>query len=254
MRKTFTMLLFAISVVNIIAQEVDSLTLTISADQYRQLEKHFTRKAKEKLWTTDWARFNRYEDINDTIQKPVKVVFLGNSITDGWYKKRTEFFKKNDFIGRGISGQTTSQMLVRFQADIIDLHPRMVVILAGTNDIAQNNGFISYKHILQNIKSMCELAKLHKIKPVLCSIPPVYQFQWHKDLKPAENIKMMNELIKKYAAENNIPYVDYYSELVDERGGMRATLSEDGAHPNADCYEIMEKIVLKTIRKYVKKR
>jgi len=92
MRKTFTMLLFAISVVNIIAQEVDSLTLTISGDQYRQLEKHFTRKAKEKLWATDWARFNRYEAINDTMQKPVRVVFLGNSITDGWYKKRTEFF------------------------------------------------------------------------------------------------------------------------------------------------------------------
>lgn len=231
----------------------ESLTLTLSNDQYKQIENHFSKKWEEKKWKSDWAQFYRYEDQNNSLQKPVKVVFMGNSITDGWAKKHPDFFTENDFAGRGISGQTTSQMLVRFQSDVIDLQPKMVVILAGVNDIAQNNGTISLKHICQNIQSMCELAKLHKIKPVICSALPAYQFYWHKALRPAEEIRQLNAMLEQYAKENGITYVDYYSAFADERGGMPEKYAADGVHPTAEGYEVMEAIILKTIRKYVKK-
>jgi lysophospholipase L1-like esterase len=129
----------------------------------------------------------------------------------------------------------------------------MVVIMAGTNDIARNNGIISHKHIMQNIKSMCELAQFHKIKPVLCTILPAHEFGWNKELTPAADIKLLNEMIKAYADANKIPFVDYYSALVDERGGLPAEIAADGVHPNMKGYAIMEPIVLKTIRRYVKK-
>ena len=118
--------------------------------------------------TKDWAQFERYESKNDSIITPPAVVFMGNSITDCWADTVPAFFTDNNFVGRGISGQVSSQMLVRFQEDVINLHPKVVVICCGTNDIAQNNGYISLEHILQNIKSMCELARANKIKPVVC--------------------------------------------------------------------------------------
>lgn len=246
----------ALSCSGLIAQndstQLNELTIKLSNEQYKQLEKHFKQKFKNELKETDWARFYRYESQNDTIKKPTKVVFLGNSITDGWFKKRPEFFIANKFVGRGIGGQTTSQMLTRFQADVIDLKPKAVVILAGTNDIARNNGIISHKHILQNIKSMCELAQYHKIKPILCSILPVYQFRWNPKLTPAEDIKKMNEMIKTYAKENGFGYIDYYSAMVDERGGLPVELAEDGVHPTLAGYAIMEPIALEVVRKIVK--
>jgi lysophospholipase L1-like esterase len=246
----FTTLMLGIS---LFSQNNESLSITLDSDQYKQLEKHFAEKERAKIRSTDWARFYRYEAINDTMQKPAKVVFLGNSITDGWYKQHPEFFIENGFTGRGIGGQTTSHMLTRFQADVIDLKPKMVVIMAGTNDIACNNGIITHKHIMQNIKSMCELAQFHKIKPVLCTILPAFEFRWNKELTPAADIKLLNEMIKEYANANKIPFVDYYAALVDERGGLPAEIAADGVHPNMKGYEIMEPIVLKTIRKYVKK-
>lgn len=253
MKKLSIILLGILVSFSITAQEAENLTLTINADQYKQLEKHFAEKEKAKMRATDWARFYRYEAMNDTLKKPAKVVFLGNSITDGWYRIHPEFFIKNGFTGRGIGGQTTSQMLTRFQADVIDLKPKIVVIMAGTNDIARNNGIITHKHIMQNIKSMCELAQFHKIKPVLCTILPAYEFGWNKDLKPAADIKLLNDMIRDYAQKNNIPFVDYYSALVDERGGLPANIAADGVHPNMEGYAVMEPIVLKTIRKYIKK-
>ena len=172
---------------------------------------------------------------------------MGNSITDNWAKFHPEFFKNNDFIGRGISGQVTSQMLCRFQSDVIELRPKIVVIMAGTNDIAQNNGYIAHEHILQNIQSMCELAKQNKIRPVLCSCLPAAAFKWRPEMKPAEDIKRLNEMIKAYAKANKITYIDYHSALVDERGGLPQKYAKDGVHPNLEAYAIMEKILLENL-------
>lgn len=234
------------------AQEPETLTVRLTPEQKKELYEQFKKEWNQERRSQDWAKFHRYKKANDTLKKPVKVVFLGNSITDGWYSRRPGFFDENGFIGRGISGQTTSEMLVRFQSDVIDLKPEVVVILAGTNDLARNNGVISHEHILQNIRSMCELARFHKIRPVLCSILPAYQFRWNKELKPAEEIKAVNKMIEEYAKRNRFAYVDYYSALVDERGGLPEQYSKDGVHPTPEGYAVMEPIVLRTVRKYVK--
>lgn len=235
------------------AQQSESLQITLSPDQYSDIQKHFVEKEKIKHRNKDWANFQRYADANLTVNKSVKAVFMGNSITDNWAKQHPSFFTDNNFVGRGISGQTTHQMLVRFRADVINLNPKVVVILAGTNDIARNNGYISHEHILQNIQSMCELALYHKIKPILCSILPAYQYRWNKTIDAVPEIKAMNELLKAYADKNKIPYVDYYTLLVDERGGLPADLAPDGVHPNLKAYEMMELEVLKVIRKVSKR-
>ena len=193
---------------------------------------------------SQWAQYNRYAAQNDSICSRPKAVLMGNSITDAWAKKRPEFFAANNFVGRGISGQVTSQMLCRFQADVIALKPKMVIIMAGTNDIALNNGYISHEHILQNLQSMCELAKHHHIRPILCSVLPAAGFRWRPELTPAEDIKRLNQMIKAYAKANKIKYIDYYSALVDERGGLPEEYAADGVHPNMDGYAIMEQILL----------
>ena len=210
-----------------------------------------------------WAQYERYAASNDTLiarrrmpeygynklanSRRIEAVLMGNSITDNWAKFDPEFFIKNKFVGRGISGQTSAQMLSRFQADVIALNPKMVIILAGANDIAQNNGYISLEHIMQNIQSMCELAKFHKIKPVLCSCLPAAAFKWRPELKPAEEIKRLNEMIKAYAKANHITYVDYHSALVDDQGGLPKKYANDGVHPNIEGYKIMEQILLKSL-------
>ena len=193
----------------------------------------------------DWAKFDRYAQANDTVSVRPKAVFMGDSITDNWAKKDKDFFNDNDFVGRGISGQVTSQMLVRFRQDVINLNPKYVVILAGTNDIALNNGPISLENILGNIISMCELAKLHKIKPILCSVLPAEQYRWRKELQPAGDIIKLNQMIKDYAKSERIPYVDYHSALTNDNGGLPEQYSGDGVHPNIDCYKVMEEIILK---------
>ena len=193
----------------------------------------------------DWAKFDRYAQANDTISVRPKAVFMGDSITDNWAKKDKDFFNDNDFVGRGISGQVTSQMLVRFRQDVINLNPKYVVILAGTNDIALNNGPISLENILGNIISMCELAKLHKIKPILCSVLPAEQYRWRKELQPAGDIIKLNQMIKDYAKSERIPYVDYHSALTNDNGGLPEQYSGDGVHPNIDCYKVMEEIIMK---------
>lgn len=211
----------------------------------------------------DWAQHERYAAHNDTVMarnrmpeygynklaksRRVEAVLMGNSITDNWAKFHPEFFAENNFVGRGISGQVTSQMLCRFQSDVIALRPKMVIIMAGTNDIAQNNGYISHEHILQNIQSMCELAKQNKIRPVLCSCLPATAFKWRPEMKPAEDIKRLNEMIHEYAKANKITYIDYYSALVDEHGGLPEKYAADGVHPNMDGYAIMEQILLNNL-------
>ena len=207
----------------------------------------FVAIAATLLAQSDWAQHDRYAAKNDSITTRPKAVLMGNSITDAWAKKRPEFFAANNFVGRGISGQVTSQMLCRFQADVIALRPKIVIIMAGTNDIARNNGYIAHEHILQNLQSMCELAKYHHIRPILCSVLPAAGFRWRPELTPAEDIKRLNEMIKAYAKANKIKYIDYYSALADEHGGLPKKYAEDGVHPNDICYEIMEQILLKSL-------
>lgn len=197
----------------------------------------------------DWAQFYRYEGKNDSLTTRPDVVFMGNSITDCWADTVPAFFADNNFVGRGISGQVSSQMLVRFQEDVINLHPKVVVICCGTNDIAQNNGPITLEHILHNIKSMCQLARANKIKPVVCSTLPAKGFKWRPDMKPANDIIRLNEMIKAYAQENKIPYVDYHSALKDEENGLPCKYSKDGVHPNAQGYAVMESVIMPVLKK-----
>jgi lysophospholipase L1-like esterase len=206
----------------------------------------------------DCAKFYRYEKANaEILASGVRpdVVFMGNSITQNWAKFHPDFFTKNNFLGRGISGQTTSHMLVRFRRDVLDLNPRAVVIMAGINDIALNNGKISHENILGNIISMCELAKLHKIKVILCSVTPAYSFRWRPnvDFVPADEIIRLNKMIREYAESHKIPYVDYHSALVDERKGMNRKYHKDEVHPNKLCFaEVLEPMILKAINKVLR--
>ena len=197
----------------------------------------------------DWAQFYRYEGKNDSLTTRPDVVFMGNSITDCWADTVPAFFAENNFVGRGISGQVSSQMLVRFQEDVINLQPKVVVICCGTNDIAQNNGYMSLEHILHNIKSMCQLARANKIKPVVCSTLPAKGFKWRPEMRPANDILKLNEMIKAYAKENKIPYVDYHSALKDEENGLPRKYSKDGVHPNAQGYAVMESVILPILKK-----
>lgn len=191
----------------------------------------------------DWANFGRYREANATAPRHAAAVFMGNSITDGWAAQRPAFFVDNNYIGRGIGGQVTSQMLVRFRADVLDLEPRAVVILAGTNDIAGNNGYIAVDDIFGNIVSMAELARAHKIKVILCSVLPVYQYPWSPDVDAVRLIAELNGKIEAYAHAHKMPYVDFYHAMKDERFGLPADLAGDGVHPTAEGYRIMEEML-----------
>ncbi len=238
----------------IITAQVVKMPDTDSARVAEQRKKEFNQWLQAK---DDWANLSRYQNANMDLKNMGKVdnrvVFMGNSITDAWIKWSPEFFEGKDFIDRGISGQTTPQMLIRFRPDVIDLQPELVLILAGTNDIAGNTGPSTPEMIQGNIASMAELAKSNDIKVILCSVLPVYDYPWRPGLEPAEKIIALNEWIKKYARKNKFTYLDYYSSLVDDRGGMKAEYSHDGVHPNKEGYKIMEELAQKTIDKVLKK-
>ena len=206
----------------------------------------------KELMSQDWANLKKYRADNDSIHKSgkyPKVVFMGNSITEGWYSMHPQFFKEHNFVGRGISGQTTPQMLIRFMPDVIDLRPEAVVILAGTNDIAGNTGFSSLKMITDNIKAMAELAVQNNIKVILSSILPAYDYPWRPGLEPHKKIAEVNAWIMKYAKENNFTYLDYFTSLADERPGMKPAYAEDGVHPTDEGYKVMEPLVIEAIEK-----
>lgn len=202
----------------------------------------------------DWAQFGRYEKQNAELKAAPEVVFMGNSITDNWYRYDEIFFKNNNFADRGISGQTTAEMLVRFRKDVVELNPKAVVILAGINDIAQNNGPIKLENVFSNIVSMSELAKYHQIRVIFCSVLPCNHFNWRPEIQPAEDVKRLNAMIKEYAVKNNITYVDYYTTLDNGEGGLSKELSNDGCHPKYNCYTMMEAMVTKGISKALKNR
>lgn len=198
-----------------------------------------------------WADFERYHQQNEGLNtsKMPQAVFMGNSITDFWYNNDSTFFINHNYLDRGISGQTTSQMLVRFRRDVIDLHPKVVIILAGTNDIAQNTGYISLKDILGNLISMAELAMTHHIKVILCSLTPAFDYPWHKGMQPNIKIPKLNAMLQAYANKHHIAYIDYFSAMTDGNNGMRTELSKDGVHPTLAGYKIMEKISSEAILK-----
>lgn len=206
----------------------------------------------------DWANFARFEKDNQSIlsQAPTGrlVVFMGNSITEGWPTQRPQFFTDNGFVGRGISGQTTYQFLSRYRDDVINLKPKVVVLNAATNDIAENSHPYNEERTFGNIMSMVELAKANGIKVILTSTLPAAGFGWNPAIKDApEKIESLNARIKAYAAKNKIPYVDYYSALLGEDGRcLNPQYSNDGVHPTAAGYEVMEALVLPVIRKIVK--
>lgn len=200
----------------------------------------------------EWADFSRYEQANKTITIKPNVVFMGNSITDRWPNTHPEFFTDNNYIGRGIGGQVTAQMLVRFRADVINLKPKVVVILGGINDIAQNNGFNTVEHIFENIVSMTELAKANKIKVVICSVLPAAIYSWRKDIDPIQPISELNSMLKEYAKKNKIAYADYFSVMVDERQGLNKKYQNDEVHPNKAGYVVMEEVIQKVLKKVIR--
>ena len=208
-------------------------------------------------YSQDWFGFNRYQADNERIITSgdwPEVVFMGNSITDNWAYFHPDFFNSNNFCGRGISGQTSSQMLVRFTDDVIALHPKAVVIMAGTNDVAHNEYWVSPERVVDNIIAMCNIAQSNGIMPIISSIPPCSEFPWRKEINnPGQTIVDINKSLKAFADANGIVYVDYHSALTDEKLGLPKTLSNDGCHPLPDTYFTMEEMVLEAIRNALKK-
>jgi len=208
----------------------------------------------------DWAQLARYREMNRTEAAPAagqtRVVFMGDSITDAWQQPRFGgFFPGKAYIDRGISGQTTPQMLIRFRPDVIDLKPKAVVILAGTNDIAGNTGVSTDEDIERNLESMADLAKAHGIKVVFASILPTSAYHVSANgvpqttARPMSRIKAVNEWMQKYAASNGHVYLDYFTPMLDQTGVMKAELTGDDLHPNAAGYAIMAPLAEAAIQK-----
>ncbi|MFV8326313.1 SGNH/GDSL hydrolase family protein [Flavobacterium sp. ZS1P14] len=211
-----------------------------------------------KTQAQDWPNLNKYQNENMNL-KPTeagqkRIVFMGDSITEFWATVNSEYFTGKPYVNRGISGQTTPQMLVRFRADVIALKPAAVVILAGINDIAGNTGPATLDMIKNNIFSMAELAKANQIKVILCSVLPAFDFPWKPNQNPAEKIIALNALLKNYANTNGIVYLDYYSAMVDQRKGLLASYSDDGVHPNRAGYQIMAPLAEEALTKILLKK
>ena len=222
-----------------------------------------TLPCSQKINSQDWNEFantSRYDKTNLELKLHTtahnRVVFMGNSITEDWLKIRPEFFDNKDYINRGISGQTTPQMLLRFRQDVVDLNPKVVVILAGTNDIAGNSGYISLEAIISTIKSMAEIANANEIKVIISSILPAIDYPWKPGLDPASKIITINKALKAFSEENNFIYLDYYAAMVDDKGGLKVpeyTTANDLVHPNKAGYLVMEKLAEIAINKALNK-
>ena len=204
---------------------------------------------------TDWAHLKKFEKDNEQLKKideTNRVVFMGNSITEGWSNFDKDFFINNPFVNRGISGQTTPQMLIRFRPDVVNLNPKAVVILAGINDIAGNTGPISLENTAENMISMAEIAKANNIKVYICSTLPAIDFPWSPGIQPGPKVIKLNSILKNYCDQNNITYVDYFTSVADDKGGLKVpeyTTADDLVHPNLAGYKVMEKIILSALEK-----
>jgi lysophospholipase L1-like esterase len=203
-------------------------------------------KAIQERARTDWPNLCRYQVANAALTKSPRTVFTADSITELWAAADPELFR-NGVVGRGISGQTSPRMLLRFFQDVVELHPRAVHIMAGTNDLAGNTGPSSVQDFKDNIMAMVELAHAHQIKVMLASIPPARIFPWKQELRPATDIVVLNRWLRSYATANRSEYIDYYSVLVDDQAGFLAALSNDGVHPNRDGYVRMRALAAKAI-------
>ena len=209
------------------------------------------RKAEDDRLRTDWAQLQRYRQANAELGPPhdgeTRVVFMGDSITDAWPRRSAAFFSIGN-VGRGISGQTTPQMLVRFQQDVVALWPQVVVINAGTNDIAGNTGPATIDMITNNLRAMAQLAEAAGIKVVLASITPAYDYPWRRGMEPAPKVAAVNQWMKGYCEGHGCVYADYHSAMSDEKGAMKEGLSTDGIHPNEAGYAVMEPIAKAAIQ------
>ncbi|MBT8284238.1 MAG: acylhydrolase [Flavobacteriaceae bacterium] len=201
----------------------------------------------------DWAQLDVYREDNKKLAQKMtmenRIVFFGNSITIGWLHTQPSFFRDKPYINRGIGGQTTPQMLVRFRQDVIDLKPRVVLILAGTNDIAGNTGPMTLDETLANLKSMTELAQSNNIAVILCSVLPASDYSWRPGLRPDIKIPKLNAMIKEYADKQGAIYLDYFSAMVNGKQGLDPDLANDGVHPTKKGYEIMAPLAEKAIKK-----
>jgi lysophospholipase L1-like esterase len=207
-------------------------------------------QSRAQVNAINYANLNRYHDENKALNKKCEVVFLGNSITEGWAKTMPEFFTKNNFIGRGISGQTSSQLLLRFRQDVILLHPKKVVINIGTNDVAENSGTYNQDFTVGNIESMVQLAKQNKITPIIASVLPASAFGWRPEVKDgASKIIALNTALKSLANKYKIIYLDYHTTLKNDVNGLSKEMAQDGVHPTKKCFEIMVDLALKALKK-----
>ena len=199
------------------------------------------------MMQNDWAYLEKYVLVNQQLLKLPnngnRIVFIGDSITEFWEQHDSIFFSQNKYINRGISSQTSSQILERFQNDVIDLEPKWVIILAGINDVAENKGPISIEDIMNNIVSMVEKALKNNIEVVLCAILPASNFYWNPKIKPIEKIKQLNVLIEAYCLAEKIKFIDYYTPMVDQNFGLDKKFTDDGVHPNLEGYINMKSIL-----------
>lgn len=232
------------------------LIISSSFSQQIDTAKQLALKPFQEDFKDDWSDLRHYQEKNSLLSAPLKnekrVVFLGSSIFERWTDLMPEFFKNKNYVNRGISGQISPQLLIRFRQDVIDLKPKAVIILAGSNDIAGSTGHVNNDVIMNNIKSMTELAKHNSIKVILCAYLPVNEYPWRKGLQPAEKIIALNKQIERYASENKLVLLDYFTPLVDDKNGQKAELTLDGVHPNAAGYRIMAKVTEAAIRKALK--
>jgi lysophospholipase L1-like esterase len=208
----------------------------------------------------DWANLQRYAAANERLpappSTPARVVIIGNSITEGWVKTDSAFFagKPYGYIGRGISGQHTGQTLLRFRQDVVNLRPAVVVIIVGTNDVAENGGPYVPQRTMENIMSMVELAQAHRIRVVLASVLPAADFWWRKGLNPAPKIVALNQQFKAYAAQQHLTYLDFHAAMADEQQGLQKIYGEDGVHPNLAGYRVMEPLLNKAVAQALKQK
>jgi lysophospholipase L1-like esterase len=205
-------------------------------------------QAKSQNSTKELILMNRNIIPEELTSTSDEVVFMGNSIFESWSKFDSVFFIQNRFVNKGISGQTSLQMLGRFRQDVINVKPRSVVILAGTNDIAGNMGPVTLESIFYNIQSMTELAKYNGIKVYICSVLPVLKYKWAPQVEPVEKIINLNHLLKDYCTSQNIEYVDFYTKMADSSKGLDKLYTADGVHPNAKGYAVMEEILMNVIQ------
>ena len=199
------------------------------------------------LLAQDWPQLMYYQKANKallTSGNSIEAVFFGNSITEGWPQFSPTFFSLHNFEGRGIGGQTTTQLLLRFRQDVLSLRPKKVILLAGINDIAQNIGPMSLNAIMDNIIAMTELAEVNGVQMILCSVLPANSFPWRPEIIPTQKVIDLNQKIKTYAYKKDLVYIDYYSSMVNDQKGLKDGLGYDTVHPNKAGYELMEKILL----------